>query len=81
MGKLGFSDARHLVARTGLGTEWGTIQRYQNISRHKAIHHLLMNRDMRLAHPSKMSSWNKMQNLRGNMRRKMMVMRISKVEG
>ncbi len=81
MGKLGFSDARHLVTRTGLGAEWGTIQRYQNLSKQKAIHHLLMNRDMHLAHPQKMSSWNKMLNLRGNMQRKKMVMRISLVEG
>lgn len=81
MEKLGFKDACHLVARTGIGAEWGTIQRYQNISKEKAINHLLGNRDMRLATPATMSSWTKMTNLRGNMKRRMMVMRISLVEG
>lgn len=81
MGSLGFGDARHLVARTGIGTEWGTIKRYKSYSRQKAIAHLLINKDMRLIQPPRMSSWNKMLNLRGNMRRRKMVKRISKVEG
>ncbi len=81
MENLGFTDARHLVARTGIGTEWGAVKRYQAISRQKAIAHLLINRDMRLKQPPHMSSWNKMFNLRNNMQRKKMVMRISRVEG
>lgn len=81
MGTLGFNDACHLVTRTGIGAEWGVIKRYQNISKHKAIDHLLKNRDTRLTNPPAMSSWNKMLNLRGNMMRRKMVKRISQVEG
>jgi uncharacterized protein (DUF1800 family) len=81
MGKLGFNDARHLVARTGFGIEWETLQRYQNLTRQQAIEHLLSNRDMHLPAPPGMSPWQKMVSLRGNMRRKKMVKRISRGEG
>jgi len=81
MGKLGFQDARHLVSRTGIGAEWETIVRYQNLTRQQAITHLFNNRQMNLAAPPQMSQWHKMAQLRGNMRRKKMVKRISKNEG
>ena len=81
MGKLGFDEARHLVARTGIGVEWDTIMRYQNLTRQQAIEHLLSHRDMRLPAPPGMSPWHKMLSLRGNMRRKKMIKRISRGEG
>jgi len=81
MSKLGFEDARHLVSRTGMGCEWKTIQRYQNLTRTEAIQHLLNHKDFHLPRPPGMSSWKKMQSLKGNMRRKKMVMRIAKLEG
>ena len=81
MGQLGFEEARHLVARTGIGDEWETISRYQKLSRQQAIDHLLINRDMSLPAPPAMTPWVKMFNLRSNMRRKKMVNRISRVEG
>ena len=81
MSKLGFKDARHLVVRTGLGCEWGTIQRYQNLTRQQAIDYLLKNRDMSLPRPPDMSPWSRIVSLKGNMRRKKMIMHISKAEG
>jgi len=81
MGKLGFNDARHLVARTGIGSEWNTIQRYQNLTRAQAIDHLLKNKDMSLPRAPNLSPWSRTVSLKNNMRRKKMIMRISKVEG
>lgn len=81
MGKLGYPKARHLVARTGIGTEWNTILRYQHLTLHQAIDHLLKNRDYKTPPAPKMSSWPKMKALRDNMMRKKMVKRISRVEG
>lgn len=81
MGKLGFQDARHLVSRTGIGAEWETIQRFQNLTRQQAITHLFNNRHMNLPAPPAMTPWSKMVNLRGNMSRRKNIMRISKGEG
>ncbi len=81
MGTLNFNEARHLAARTGIGAEWETIQRFQNLTRQQAIEFLLKNRNMLIPPPPGMSPWSKMVSLRGNMRRKKMVKRISRVEG
>lgn len=81
MGTLGFIDARHLVSRTGIGCEWETVQRYQNLTPQQAIDHLLKNKDMGLPRAPGMSPWSKTVSLKNNMRRKKMVMRISKNEG
>jgi len=81
MAKLGFDNARHLVSRTGIGSEWDTITRFQNIDRQQAINHLFTSKDMNLPAPPSMSPWSKMVALRGNMSRKKMIMRISKTEG
>ena len=81
MGKLGFDDARHLVSRTGIGSEWETITRFQNLTRQQAINQLYNNQNMNLPRPPAMSPWNKMVGLRNNMRRKKMVNHISRGEG
>lgn len=81
MGKLGFDDARHLVSRTGIGAEWETIMRFQNLTREQAINHLFNNKDMSLPPPPAMSAWPKMVALRGNMSRRKNIKRIAKVEG
>jgi uncharacterized protein (DUF1800 family) len=81
MSKLSFNDSRHLVSRTGLGAEWDTIQRYQKLTRQQAISHLLKNRDNHLPRAPSMSPWSRTVGLMGNMRRKKMVKRISRVEG
>lgn len=81
MSKLSFNDARHLASRTGIGAEWDTIKRFQNLTRQQAIQYLLSNRDNNLPRPPGMSPWSKTVGLMNNMRRKKMVKRISKNEG
>lgn len=81
MQKLGFNNARHFVSRTGIGCEWETILRYQNLTRQQAIDHLLKNQDHRLPPTPGMSPWRKTVALKGNMHRKKMIMRNSKHEG
>jgi len=81
MVKLNFDDSRHLVSRAGIGAEWKIIQQYQNLTRQQAINHLLKNQDFHLSNPPAMSSWSKTLSLKGNMRRKKMIMRISRDEG
>lgn len=81
MSKLSFNDARHLASRTGIGAEWETIQRFQNLTRQQAINHLLKSRDNSLPRPPGMSPWSRTIGLMNNMRRKKMVKRISRVEG
>ena len=81
MGKLSFEDARHLVSRTGIGSEWETIVRFQNMTRQQAINYLFNSRDMKLPAPPAMTPWNKMVQLRGNMSRRKNIKRISRTEG
>lgn len=81
MGKLGFEDARHLVSRTGIGAEWKTIARFQNLTRQQAIDYLFSNQNMNLPAPPGMTPWPKTVSLRGNMRRRKMIKRISRGEG
>lgn len=81
MNKLSFNDARHLASRTGIGAEWETIQRFQNLTRQQSINHLLKSHDNSLPRPPGMIPWNRTIGLINNMRRKKMVKRISRVEG
>ena len=81
MGKLTFEDARHLVSRTGIGSEWETIQRFQNLTKQQAIQYLFSSRHMNTPAPPQMTPWPKMIQLRGNMRRRKMIKRISRGEG
>ena len=81
MAKLSFNDARHLVARTGIGVEWKTIKRYQNLTKQQAINELLKSRPDKTPPPPRMTEWRKTQSLRSNMRRKKMIKRISRNEG
>ena len=37
MNTLTFSEARHLVSRTGLGVEWGSVKNLEGLSREKAV--------------------------------------------
>ncbi|WP_020560543.1 DUF1800 domain-containing protein [Thiofilum flexile] len=61
---LTFSDARHLVARTGLGAEWETIQRLVGKPRAVAVD-LVLNQPISLpGAPPAMSPWNKLEPLR-----------------
>ena len=41
MGRLSFSDTRHLVARTALGQQWDGVKALQGKTRVEAVHILL----------------------------------------
>lgn len=41
MGRLSFSDARHLVSRTALGQEWGGVTSLEGKTRQEAVHIML----------------------------------------
>ncbi|PIE00433.1 MAG: hypothetical protein CSA79_03635 [Thiothrix nivea] len=81
MSKLGFTDARHLLSRTGFGAEWEEVKRYEMMPRAKAVEFLVSRRDNALPAIPRFSSWRKMRVLHNNMRRRRMVMRIAKAEG
>jgi len=81
MDNLGFTKARHLVTRTGLGAEWDEIQQLKNLPLDQAIERIFKKRDLKLPPAPKMSPWPRMLALRGNMRRRKMVKRIANVEG
>jgi len=81
MSVLGFSKARHLVSRTGIGEEWDVINRASKLTNHQAVNQLLKQNNQRTPAPPRFSSWKKMSALQKNITRKMMVRRIAKVEG
>lgn len=61
---LTFSEARHLVARTGLGAEWETIQKLVGKQRSVAVD-LILNQPVSLPKaPPALSPWNKLEPLR-----------------
>lgn len=61
---LTFSEARHLVARTGLGAEWETIQKLVGKSRANAVDFILNQPVSLPASPPALSPWNKLEPLR-----------------
>ena len=81
MDKLGFDEARHLIVRTGFGPHWESIQKIVGKPMPQAVDGILKQRNSTPPRPPAMSPWSKLVNLRGNMRRKKMIMRISKTEG
>ena len=81
MSILGFVEARHLVSRTGIGTEWNEVNRVSKLTVNQAIHQLLKQNNQRTPVVPKFSSWRKMSALQNNKSRKMMVRRIAKLEG
>jgi uncharacterized protein (DUF1800 family) len=81
MSILNFVEARHLVSRTGIGTEWNEVNRVSKLTLNQAIHQLLKQNNQRTPAVPKFSSWKKMEALQNNKSRKMMVRRIAKLEG
>jgi uncharacterized protein (DUF1800 family) len=81
MSRLGFTDARHLLSRTGFGAEWEEVKRLEMMPRDKAVEFLINRRDYSLPAIPHFSSWKKMRALHNNMSRRRMVMRIAKAEG
>jgi uncharacterized protein (DUF1800 family) len=81
MSVLGFSEARHLVSRTGIGEEWDAVNRASKLTLDQAVNQLLKQNNQRTPAIPRFSSWKKMDLLQKNYSRKMMVRRIAKVEG
>ncbi|MEZ5536688.1 MAG: DUF1800 domain-containing protein [Thiolinea sp.] len=81
MSRLGFTDARHLLSRTGFGAEWEEVKRLEVMPRDKAVEFLINRRDYSVPAIPRFSSWQKMVALHNNMSRRRMVMRIAKAEG
>ncbi len=58
MGKMSLQGARHLSMRTGLGVRWKDLQRYQNLSRKKSVHHIVYSSSTRwVLTPPKLAEW------------------------
>lgn len=58
MGTINLQDARHLSMRTGLGACWKDLQRYQNLSRKQAVHHVVYSLSTRwVLTPPKLAEW------------------------
>ena len=57
MGRLSFSDARHLVARTALGAEWGGLKSLEGKTRSEAIKILLKPGSTKTAPPPRLTPW------------------------
>ena len=64
MDGLTFGEARHLVARTGLGAEWDQIKRLQGKSRNEAVAAVLNPPASPLAAPPAMSAWHTLEPMR-----------------
>ncbi len=80
MSKLGFIRARHLLTRTGFGAAWDEVKRYESLTLHQAVDHLLKNKDFSYPQPPQFSTWHRMRMLNNNMQRRKMVMRIAVAE-
>ena len=83
MSVLGFSGARHLVSRTGIGEEWDAINRASKLTIHQAVNQLLKQNNQRTPAIPRFSSWKKMDALQNNPKRNMyyIARRIGKLEG
>ncbi|MFN3785443.1 MAG: DUF1800 family protein [Thiothrix sp.] len=64
MGLLAFRDAAHLVARTGLGTEWQAVKRLEGRTREQAIALVLNPSPAALPAPPSMIPWRKLEPMR-----------------
>ena len=57
MGRLSFSDTRHLVARTALGQEWGGVKALQGKTRAEAINVLLKSGSIKTPPLPRLTPW------------------------
>lgn len=64
MSELTFSDARHLVARTGLGAEWGSIKKLEGLPKQKAIEYILNPAPSNPRPAPYLTPWNKLESMR-----------------
>lgn len=61
---LDFTEARHLVARAGLGTRWSDINKLVGRSRAEAVEYILTSHSPKTSPPPKMTSWQVHQRMR-----------------
>lgn len=64
MDRLTFGEARHLVARTGLGAEWESVRRLQGKPRHDAVEMVLRQAASPPKAPPRMTPWHKLEPMR-----------------
>lgn len=64
MNVLTFGEARHLVARTGLGAEWGSIRKLVDMPRKNAVEFILNPAPSHVRPPPYMTPWNKLEPMR-----------------
>ena len=57
MGRLSFSDTRHLVSRTAIGQQWGGVKALEGKTRAEAIHILLSPSAPKTPPPPKLTPW------------------------
>jgi len=80
---ISFAEARHLVARTGLGAEWKQIKTLEGRSRQQAVEILLHPKTSLPPAPPKMTSWNVRTNMyeSKNPQHKMQMHKMTRIEG
>ncbi len=84
MGKsINFAEARHLVARTGLGAQWKYIKKLEGRTREQAVQIVLHPKISNPPSPPRMTSWNVRMNMHEskNPQHKMKMHKISVQEG
>lgn len=64
MNELTFSEARHLVARTGLGAEWGSVRKLEGMTRQKAVEYILNPAPSNPRPAPYMTPWNRLEPMR-----------------
>jgi uncharacterized protein (DUF1800 family) len=64
MGRLSFSDTRHLVSRTALGQEWSGVKALQGKTREEAVHILLAPAAIKTPTAPKLTPWSNIQRMR-----------------
>ncbi|MEE9325675.1 MAG: DUF1800 domain-containing protein [Cocleimonas sp.] len=82
MGRLSFSDTRHLVARTALGQEWGGVKSLEGKSRAEAVRILLQSAPIKTPPLPALTPWanvSRMQELSGLGKKR--ARKMMKIEG
>lgn len=81
LNKLSFSEARHLVARTGFGPEWQRIKSIEGKPMHTAVQMIIGQRHSQPPRPPSLSPWSRLLTFRKSERQKRMIMRVGQGEG
>ncbi|MCK5727211.1 MAG: DUF1800 domain-containing protein [Thiotrichaceae bacterium] len=81
MSRLSLADASHLVSRTGLGAEWGSIQQLVGKPINHAVDSILYRRHSMPPPLLHMSKWDRLYAMRKSKNNKRMMMRTANREG